>query len=229
MTYLAKCLRFLPRSRRTAGLSIVCLPLLVAGWFQFGSEDTEAEPVPPRRTAAVAKSRASSRVASSHYEVEAGQTGNIVRASATESYATTDGALNAPGEPEDPDAALRSAIAGEWEDDYQGKRHLTVANDGTGTMVVELDGIGKKLIAPRLSFDLEWGLAEGYVSMKTLGGEPKSKVQVVLKLYGSEANYRILELTADRMLLLDADGKTRYDWRRPNSAKPGGTPATSSQ
>ena len=53
--------------------------------------------------------------------------------------------------------------------------------------------------------------------MKTLGGEPKSKVQLVLKLYGSEADYKILELTDERMLLLDADGKTKYDWRRPGA------------
>jgi hypothetical protein len=41
---------------------------------------------------------------------------------------------------------------------------------------------------------------------------------LILKLYGKEAEYTILELTDDRMLLLDSDGKTRYDWRRPGLA-----------
>ena len=43
-------------------------------------------------------------------------------------------------------------------------------------------------------------------------------VDAVLKIYGEEAEFAILELNDERMLLLDADGKTRYDWRRQESA-----------
>ncbi|HEY3965311.1 MAG TPA: hypothetical protein VGM05_12220 [Planctomycetaceae bacterium] len=168
-------------------------------------------------------------MSASHYEVDAGHAGTVIGASASESAEAKTCALNASDVPEDPQAIYLAAIAGEWEDDYQGKRHLNVAGNGTGTMVVDLDGIGKKLFAARLSFDMEWSLADGYVTMKTLGGEPKSKVQVVLKLYGNEARYKIIELTADRMLLLDGDGKTQYDWRRPNSSGAGATSGTSSQ
>ncbi len=128
----------------------------------------------------------------------------------------------------DPDAAvasqtqsaddrIRQAILGKWEDEYRGKRHLTVREDGTGTMVVEPDGIGKRLFAAQLTFDLEWTVADGCATMKMIRGEPKSKVQLILKLYGQEAEYKILELTGERMLLLDPDGKTRYDWHRPGA------------
>lgn len=147
--------------------------------------------------------------------------GAIVPASASDDArddgAASDALANSaePSGAQDANARSRAKIVGEWEDDYQGKRHLTVKEDGTGTMVVELDGIGKKLFAAKLSFDLEWSVADGRIVMKTLGGEPKSKVQLVLKLYGNEADYKILELTEERMLLLDGDGKTRYDWRRP--------------
>jgi hypothetical protein len=126
--------------------------------------------------------------------------------------------LESDGPDLDPDERQRRVIVGKWHDEYRGKRHLTVRADGTGTMVVEPDGIGKKLFAARLTFDIEWSIADGRVMMKTLGGEPKSKVQLILKIYGQEADYTILELNDDRLLLLDADGKTRYDWRRPESA-----------
>lgn len=119
---------------------------------------------------------------------------------------------------QDTDERARKKLLGKWEDDYQGKRHLTVAEDGTGTMVVELDGIGRRIFADRLAFDLQWTASDGRITMKTLGGQPRSKAELVLKLYGREAEYRILELTDDRLLLLDADGTTKYDWRRPGSS-----------
>jgi hypothetical protein len=217
MMHLIKGLGSIVRSRRATGLSIACLPLLVFVWFQFTGEDTEADPAAARIAQAVFEGRSGSSVVFGHYEADAGQSEDFIRTSATELTATVANAADASGESEGPNARFPTLITGEWEDDYQGKRHLTVAPDGTGTMVVDLDGIGKRLFAPRLSFDMEWSIADGNIAMKTLGGEPKSKVQVVLKLYGSEAKYKILELTADRMLLLDGDGKTQYDWRRPNA------------
>ena len=74
-------------------------------------------------------------------------------------------------------------------------------------MVVEPDGIGKRLFAAELRFELEWSLANGRCTMKMVRGEPKSKVQLILKLYGQEADYKILDLNNDQMLLLDPDGR----------------------
>lgn len=112
------------------------------------------------------------------------------------------------------DEHRRQAILGEWYDEYRGKRHLSLRDDGTGTMLVEPDGIGKRLFAALLTFEIEWSVADGHVTMKMLRGEPKAKVQLILKLHGQEATYKILEVADEQMLLLDADGKTRYDWRR---------------
>lgn len=139
--------------------------------------------------------------------------GNIVMASAV----SADDSPSAAAEPES-DGQPRSLILGKWEDEYHGKRHLTVNEDGTGKMLVEPDGIGKALFAAELKFDIEWEVHDGKVTLKMVRGEPKSKVQLILKLYGSEAEYKIVELTRERMLLLDGDGKTQYDWRRPGAA-----------
>jgi hypothetical protein len=149
--------------------------------------------------------------------------GDVVTATATSDGLTAESHLDSTAGGDEPatsdaDERNRRAITGKWHDEYHGKRHLTVRADGTGTMVVEPNGIGKKLFAAQLTFEIEWTIADGRVTMKMLNGEPKSKVQLILKIYGQEADYTILELNDERMLLLDADGKTRYDWRRHESA-----------
>lgn len=105
-------------------------------------------------------------------------------------------------------------LVGTWEDDYQGKRTMTLAEDGTGTMLVELDGWRAALSAPRLRFDMLWSVEGGRLKKRTVGGEPVVQVQMILKTMGDRVDEPILELTEDRLLLLDKDGTTQYDWRR---------------
>lgn len=112
----------------------------------------------------------------------------------------------------------RRQVVGDWEDDYQGHRRLTVHADGTATMVVEPSGMGRKLFAERLSFDIEWTFADGKIVMLTTGGEPKSKTNLIINLYGTRAEYKLLNLNEKELVLLDADGKTKYEWRRMKSA-----------
>jgi hypothetical protein len=57
----------------------------------------------------------------------------------------------------------------------------------------------------------------GHLKKQTIGGEPAGKVQAILKIMGDRVDEPILELTQDRLLLLDKDGKTKYDWRRVRS------------
>jgi hypothetical protein len=130
------------------------------------------------------------------------------------SLGSVSGATGAPDEAA-PVEALEQRVLGEWHDEYRGQRKLTLRPDGTATMVVEPAGIGKKLFAAVLTFEIEWSLEEGCLTLRTLGGEPASKVRLIRKLYGDQAVYAIQKLDEHRMLLLDADGKTQYDWRRP--------------
>lgn len=203
--------------------SLVSIPLILMGWFHFSDQsDQDAKARPGDVQTAGMAGRVYARFGERRFNRHGERPqGTIVPASASDA-ASDDGLpsenssnSDEPSGAQDANTRCRTKVVGEWEDDYQGKRHLTVNENGSGTMVVELDGIGKKLFAATLSFDLEWSVDDGRIVMKTLGGEPKSKVQMVLKLYGSEAEYKILELTNERMLLLDGDGKTKYDWRRP--------------
>ena len=112
------------------------------------------------------------------------------------------------------DQQSRRLVVGTWQDEYQGKRTMTLQEDGTGKMVVELDGLKAKLFAQRLEFEMVWAVEKGRLKKRTLQGEPAVTVQLILKTMGDRVDEPILELTQDRLLLLDKDGKTKYDWRR---------------
>jgi hypothetical protein len=120
----------------------------------------------------------------------------------------------ADSQPDSTDARFRRMVIGTWQDEYQGKRTMTLREDGTGTMLVELSGWRAVLSAPRLRFDMVWSVEGGRLKKRTVDGEPATQVQMVLKMMGDRVDEPVLELTPDRLLLLDRDGKTKYDWRR---------------
>ena len=112
------------------------------------------------------------------------------------------------------DAQQRRLVVGKWEDDYQGRRTMTLKEDGTGTMIVDLKGVKAALFASRLTFNMKWSVENGRLKKRTIGGTPSGRVQMILKMMGDRVDEPILELTDKRLLLLDKDGKTKYDWRR---------------
>ena len=112
------------------------------------------------------------------------------------------------------DKRLRKLALGTWEDDYQGRRTMTLREDGTGTMVVELSGLKATLFASKLTFEMEWSVRDGRMQKRTTGGEPAGRVKLILNMMGDRVDEPILELTDDRLVLLDKDGKTKYNWRR---------------
>ncbi len=112
------------------------------------------------------------------------------------------------------DARNRKLILGTWQDNYKGKRTMTFREDGTATMIVEPTGLAATLYAERMTFEEEWQIDEGRLKLHATGGEPKIRVNLVLKTMGNTSDYKILELTQVRMLLEDKDGKTKFDWQR---------------
>jgi hypothetical protein len=120
----------------------------------------------------------------------------------------------AESQPVDADARYRGMVLGTWEDEYQGKRTMTLEKDGTGTMVVELSGWRAAMSASRLKFNMKWSIESGRLKKQTIGGEPETQVKLILNTMGNHVDEPILELSKDRLLLLDKDGKTKYDWKR---------------
>jgi hypothetical protein len=112
------------------------------------------------------------------------------------------------------DSDLRQRVLGIWEDDYQGHRTMSVRPDGTATMVVVLHGWKAKLYAARLRFEMTWLIENGRLKKHTTSGEPSAKVKAILAMMGDKVDEKILELSNNRLLLLDQNGQRKYDWRR---------------
>jgi hypothetical protein len=122
--------------------------------------------------------------------------------------------------PETEEEKARRKLLGVWQDDYQGKRTMTLNDDGSGTMVVKLSGVQAFLFASKLRFDMKWSLDGKTLTKRTVGGEPADKVNLILNTMGNTAEDTLLELTEERLLLLDKNGKTKYDWKRVKKDEP---------
>lgn len=120
--------------------------------------------------------------------------------------------------------ATRLKLLGTWKDNYRGKRTMTLNEDGTGTMVVELSGAQALLFASKLEFEMKWSLKGNIITKTSLRGKPQEKANLILNTMGNTADDTILEITPDRMFLLDKDGKTEYDWKRSNTDEIGKDP-----
>ena len=120
---------------------------------------------------------------------------------------------------EELDKQFHEQVIGVWEDDFQGKRTLTVRKDGTATMVVELTGVKAKFFAPKLTFEMTWKIEDGVMKKVSTGGKPKTKVNIVLRTVGRKVDEPIVKLTEDELVLLDKDGETKYEWKRVRDDK----------
>lgn len=112
------------------------------------------------------------------------------------------------------DTSVTRKMLGVWEDDYQGHRILTLKSDGTGVMEVHLKGLAATLFAATLIFEEEWSVEDGTVTMIATGGEPAGKVALVLRLHGNRSTQRIVEVTDEKMILVEEPSGTRFEWRR---------------
>jgi hypothetical protein len=122
--------------------------------------------------------------------------------------------------PETEEEKMRRMVLGIWQDKYQGKRTMTLNADGTGVMHVELSGASAFLFASKMRFDMKWKLEEKKLTKTTIGGEPADKVNLILNTMGNVAEDTLLEVTEERLHLLDKNGKTKYDWRRAKQKEP---------
>ena len=138
-----------------------------------------------------------------------------------ESTATTPLAIPSPvskAEPElTPEQRQKKMVQGTWEDLYEGHRLLTIRDDGTASMSIELDGLAATLFAQRLEFDIRWTLEKGRVVMQTTGGRPEKKADLILKVYGNRAEYHVDGVEENRLLLRDVENNTKFEWKRPGS------------
>ena len=207
-----------------------CVLLLLAG---IVSSNRNSEGESPTESTKATTSSAPAAASLSSSEVlphdESAVEGNSSDAPSSDAEHPPDPSKTQPSQTEDEsddderDARYRQLLVGTWEDDYQGKRVMEIREDGTATMDVYLEGWRAMLSADHLKFEMNWSVENGRLKKQTIGGEPKGKVNLILKTMGDRVDEPILELTNERLRLLDADGKTKYDWRRAMPNEQGAT------
>ena len=112
------------------------------------------------------------------------------------------------------DDRMVATILGKWETERNGHRDLEVRDDGTATMKVQVTNFARFMLGSKLRLDIEWHIASGVLHMKTVGGEPADKIDLIKSSYGESLAYNILKLTKERLLVEDGDGAPDHDWTR---------------
>jgi hypothetical protein len=140
---------------------------------------------------------------------------DIPNAASTKQTSVSPDATPAPLSPEEQRRAL---ITGDWEDDYQAGREWTLRDDGTGTMVVHLDGVAAFVFGKTLRFEQTWRIDGDRIVLTVTGGEPRSKIDLILKMEGSTSTQRIVDLTPERFVVVD-EKKKQFAWRRLPAAQ----------
>ncbi len=124
------------------------------------------------------------------------------------------GASRQPGPAANDEQELRSQLLGTWADEFYGQRTFHFRDDGTATMELELDSVGKLLYGPKLTFFVAWELQGDLLSLKMTGGEPKGSAVTLAKLFGESSQQRIEHVDADEMRLRSLDSQKVYVHRR---------------
>ncbi|MBS0204263.1 MAG: hypothetical protein JSS49_15275 [Planctomycetes bacterium] len=108
----------------------------------------------------------------------------------------------------------RSQLLGRWQDQFYGKRILTLNDDGTARMELELDFAGRLLYGKRLDFDMKWSLDGARVFIDIVDGKPTRQAKSLMDTWGSRYEY-LLDCVENHQVEMRAwDGSTNHVLRR---------------
>ena len=113
----------------------------------------------------------------------------------------------------------RTQLVGTWKDSFFGARTLTLNDDGTARMVLDLDFAGRLMYGSRLDFDMTWSVEEATVSIDIIKGTPVKAAKSLMQTWGSRYEY-LLDCVEDRRIeMRDWDGSMNYTLRRISDDK----------
>jgi hypothetical protein len=113
----------------------------------------------------------------------------------------------------------RSQLVGTWKDSFFGTRTLTLNEDGTARMILDLDFAGRLMYGSRLDFDLTWSVEGATVSITILSGKPAKAANSAMKTWGSRYEYLLDCVEDHRIEMRDWDGSMSYILRRVSDGK----------
>jgi len=129
--------------------------------------------------------------------------------------------------PADPKTArLSKLIVGDWQQEFYGKRTLTVKPDGTATMTILPSGVFAFGFGPKIDLTMFWSVKDGHLDYGVNGGTPDDKVKLAAKTWGDHWVESIVTLDESKLDLLSEDGSSHSIWER---ATPSGLPEAEAQ
>ena len=104
------------------------------------------------------------------------------------------------------DEQIEERLVGKWTQTNSGKRVLHLNQDGSALLFYYPDGkFRRKLYGEQLTLNMTWSVKDKRIQMVSLGGEPKTKIKLVLKIFGRERSHRIVSVSKERVILMDVD------------------------
>lgn len=120
-----------------------------------------------------------------------------------------------PAEPVDSETArLSELIVGNWQQEFYGKRTLTVKADGTATMTILPSGVFALGFGPKIDLTMFWSVKDGHLDYGVSGGVPEDKVKLAAKTWGDHWVEQIVTLDENKLDLLSEDGSSHSIWER---------------
>jgi len=112
------------------------------------------------------------------------------------------------------DEQYRRLIVGDWhQTSDQAQRDLTLRPDGTGSMLVR-PLTATWYLGEQIECDVEWTVENGRAIFGTPSGRPQEKFDRLIGLFGKDRNRKIVELTAERILMYDEQQEKFSEWKR---------------
>jgi len=108
----------------------------------------------------------------------------------------------------------RSQLVGTWRDTFLGTRTLTLNDDGTARMILDLDFAGRLLYGSRLDFNMTWTVEGATITIDILDGKPAKSAKSAMETWGKRYAY-LLDCVEDHQIeMRDWDGSANYKLRR---------------
>lgn len=109
---------------------------------------------------------------------------------------------------------LSKLIVGSWQQEFYGKRTLTVNVDGTATMTILPSGVFAFGFGPKIDLTMFWSVKDGHLDYGVNGGTPADKVKLAASTWGDHWVEKIITLDENKLDLLSVDGSSHSIWER---------------
>lgn len=112
-----------------------------------------------------------------------------------------------------------ATLIGQWKDSFFGTRTLTLNDDGSAQMVLDLDFAGRLLYGNRLEFEMKWTLEGAVIGIDVVSGKPESSARSAMKTWGERYVYLLDAVSDDRIEMRDWDGAASYTLKKVSLEK----------